>query len=370
VLRLASDNAVCWAFLILVMVLAGLGLIIGGIRLVNSAHRDGLRAAVFTVFLAILGTLAFASALGVTLEGYKVDASIGVPVSAGALVVLLVLIARWVSSPGFEQKMIAFEHQGWFTSTGFKRGQGQRVRRGTIVGILVLAGCGIYTLLVHQTLATGPTNWDLPLPYATRAIITKPGDLDAFGKEKEVGKDLSAGTVWPLAEITELNNVLQRDRVKIANSGNSDFEIGHMVPKADFQKKETELSDKGLLVPLKVTPTPAQFETYPRLTILPHVLFTLPALLFAVSIWFAIRMVNYPVFADFLIATEAEMNKVSWTSRKNLIQDTIVVLVTVLLLTVFLFVVDQLWAVILTQVNVIQQPKAAQTEQQGQEVPW
>ena len=40
------------------------------------------------------------------------------------------------------------------------------------------------------------------------------------------------------------------------------------------------------------------------------------------------------------------------------------------MLTVFLFVVDQLWAVILTQVNVIQQPKAAQTEQQGQEVPW
>ena len=32
---------------------------------------------------------------------------------------------------------------------------------------------------------------------------------------------------------------------------------------------------------------------------------------------------------DFLIATEAEMNKVSWTTRKRLVKDTIVVLVTV-----------------------------------------
>ena len=40
------------------------------------------------------------------------------------------------------------------------------------------------------------------------------------------------------------------------------------------------------------------------------------------------------------IATEAEINKVSWTTRKRLIQDTTVVLVTVFLFTLFLFVVD------------------------------
>src|SRR3712207_7334919 len=41
----------------------------------------------------------------------------------------------------------------------------------------------------------------------------------------------------------------------------------------------------------------------------------LPILLGGLLVWFAWRVVNMPTFADFLIATEAEMNKVSWTSR-------------------------------------------------------
>jgi preprotein translocase SecE subunit len=83
--------------------------------------------------------------------------------------------------------------------------------------------------------------------------------------------------------------------------------------------------------------------TLPSVVVLPDVRFTLPLLLAVASVWLAFRVVNYPVFADFLIQTEAEMNKVSWTSRKRLVQDTIVVLVTVILLTVFLFFVDIVW---------------------------
>ncbi len=57
---------------------------------------------------------------------------------------------------------------------------------------------------------------------------------------------------------------------------------------------------------------------------------------------------NFPPFADFLIATEAELNKVSWTTRPRLIQDTIVVLVTTFLLALFLFLMDQTWRVVLS----------------------
>ena len=42
--------------------------------------------------------------------------------------------------------------------------------------------------------------------------------------------------------------------------------------------------------------------------------------------WLIFRLVQYPPFADFLIATEAEMNKVSWTSRDDLNRATTVVL--------------------------------------------
>ena len=33
--------------------------------------------------------------------------------------------------------------------------------------------------------------------------------------------------------------------------------------------------------------------------------------------WIAFRLVNLPSFADFLIAVEAEMNKVSWPTRSD-----------------------------------------------------
>jgi preprotein translocase SecE subunit len=84
-------------------------------------------------------------------------------------------------------------------------------------------------------------------------------------------------------------------------------------------------------------------------TLLPDIRYTVPLLLGAAGLWLAWRAVNYPGFADFLIATEAELNKVSWTSRKRLIQDTVVVLVTLVMFTVFLLVVDQLWGWLLTR---------------------
>jgi len=101
----------------------------------------------------------------------------------------------------------------------------------------------------------------------------------------------------------------------------------------------------------------------------------LPALMFIALLYFAWRLVNVPVFADFLIATEAEMNKVSWTTRRRLIQDTIVVLVTVLLLTMFLFVVDIMWIWILgdplgIHVGVLQIDPRKQQQQQQEKNQW
>jgi preprotein translocase SecE subunit len=84
------------------------------------------------------------------------------------------------------------------------------------------------------------------------------------------------------------------------------------------------------------------------LPLLYQVHITVLLIIAAVAAWLAWRVVNWPTFADFLIATEAEMNKVSWTTRKRLVQDTIVVLVTVFLFTVFLFAVDILWVYILS----------------------
>jgi preprotein translocase subunit SecE len=68
-----------------------------------------------------------------------------------------------------------------------------------------------------------------------------------------------------------------------------------------------------------------------------------PALIWAVSSWFAFRAVNIPKFADFLVSVESELEKVTWPTRHEVVQATIVVLVAMFSLGVFLFLIDLLW---------------------------
>jgi preprotein translocase subunit SecE len=56
------------------------------------------------------------------------------------------------------------------------------------------------------------------------------------------------------------------------------------------------------------------------------------------------RLLNKPRNADFLIATESEMRKVNWTSRKELIGSTKVVIFFMFLIAVILFVYDYVFA--------------------------
>ncbi|SRR5579883_1149880 len=82
--------------------------------------------------------------------------------------------------------------------------------------------------------------------------------------------------------------------------------------------------------------------------------FGLPLVFAVVAGWIVLRIVHFPPFADFLIATEAEMNKVSWTTKDDLVRATTVVLTTVVLMALFLFVVDRLWTFILHLIGVLQ----------------
>jgi preprotein translocase SecE subunit len=267
--------AVYVALLFLIMLVAGIGLFVIGFRLMASYSRPGLRSGIFFGLLGVLVALEVASALGAVLYANDVGKTLGIALSALLCFAVLAGTLFAFTRAGCEGWLIAIEDQGWFSSASYKRSQGLRMRRATILGILILAGCGIYTLLAHHTLQTGPRNWSVPIPY-TESVIP----------------------------------------------------------------------------------------------ILPHVSITLPLVLGTLSLWLAYRVVNFPVFADFLIATEAEMNKVSWTTRRRLVQDTIVVLVTVALLTLFLFVVDQGWAWMLTRVGVVQLPNTTAQQAAQREPSW
>lgn len=82
--------------------------------------------------------------------------------------------------------------------------------------------------------------------------------------------------------------------------------------------------------------------------------FGIPTIAALVLGWITFRIIHFPPFAEFLIATEAEMNKVSWTSKDDLYRATMVVLTSVLLMAAFLFVVDWLWLFILRNIGVLQ----------------
>jgi preprotein translocase SecE subunit len=96
--------------------------------------------------------------------------------------------------------------------------------------------------------------------------------------------------------------------------------------------------------------------------LLPNAAILGPIIMAVAAFWLSWRAVNFPMFADFLIASEAEMNKVSWTSRKRLIQDTIVVLTTVVLFTFFLLAIDQVWGWVLSRDIIKIVPKARSGE--------
>lgn len=68
-----------------------------------------------------------------------------------------------------------------------------------------------------------------------------------------------------------------------------------------------------------------------------------PLAILTIGFWAAYRIVNYPRFADFLIAVEAEMNKVSWPSRGELVRSSIVVIFVIFSLAIILFGFDLFW---------------------------
>jgi preprotein translocase subunit SecE len=71
--------------------------------------------------------------------------------------------------------------------------------------------------------------------------------------------------------------------------------------------------------------------------------YALPGLLLLVGVWFGYRLVNWPKFADFLIAVEAEMNKVTWPSQDELVRSSVVVIIMLVLFTLVLYSFDIIW---------------------------
>jgi preprotein translocase SecE subunit len=62
--------------------------------------------------------------------------------------------------------------------------------------------------------------------------------------------------------------------------------------------------------------------------------------IFLVYAFFAWKYINKPASVDFLIATDSEMKKVNWTSRKELIGSTKIVILFMFAIAISLFLID------------------------------
>jgi preprotein translocase subunit SecE len=74
--------------------------------------------------------------------------------------------------------------------------------------------------------------------------------------------------------------------------------------------------------------------------------YLLAAAIIGLGIWIGYRLVNWPRFADFLISVEADLNKVSWPSQKELTKASMVVIFTILFMSILLFGYDAFWRIL------------------------
>jgi preprotein translocase SecE subunit len=511
-LNFTRYDTVWWLPLVGIDVALAAGLIVAGKRFLDAHPIKGLRAGIALgvagVFLIALLTVWVGGQLADALfRGPQTILGLDARVFGGAMtaafgIAVLVLTGRYFLSEKGEKTLAALEEQGWFSGAAYKRAQGLRVRRGTILGALVLAFCGIWVL--HQGLMKqgGEAAWQVGVPFTGEVVIgwDNVGDnpvlrdggdfkgqhIEGLAKRQEqrseawrerrqqalatlrqigrlptdvrdrlrdfakqdpevasllaprppgaeeaplspqeekqaadavtVLREPEPGAVLPVDRflLRDLNKWFQDSYVKITDPGSDpydtiepktgkDFKPGAVVPLRDpprpdqvidyregdlllpferqkqlreekhdklVQEKDRRTDPELVVAPKEDQVTPAGTEPvqYRELVLLPHVAYTLPVILAALALWLAWRCVNVPGFADFLIATEAELNKVSWTTRRRLWQDTVVVLVTVFLLAFFLLVADVLWSKVLTGIGVLQPPPPPTEKMQDQ--PW
>jgi preprotein translocase SecE subunit len=268
--QVIGNSLITFSIQLVLRVGVAVALIVFGRKLLGDTAQRGVRGGIFLVLVSAILVFLVWRFVAQTVNGMP-----GVILSILIGAALLFFIVRFFSGKKGEGWMVGLEEQGWFHAAPYKRILGQRVRRLTILGILLLGGSGIYTLADRGTL---PHDWTMSMPF-----------------------DIQPITVLPSAKIA------------------------------------------------------------------------VPLILVALLLWFAYRAVNVPTFAEFLLATEAEMNKVSWTPRKRLFQDTVVVLTTTLAMALFLLLVDLFWGWLLSN-NLIGVLPARSTEKdksnQAQQAKW
>lgn len=277
--RLFFDQSsfVSMTLLGLVMLSSAVGLIIAGGRVLTPRTLPGVRAGIFVCLLGFVTILLLTRWVSLWVEYAVYDARVITPM-VGTIITAVVGLAllfggiRLLLKPRTESFLVRVEHQGWFSAKSFKPLQGLRVRRGTIFGILIIAGAGIYTLLTHGTLQRGPRDWQINVPFTEQITVENPGDATPLLKEKYPDwNETDPLTVdrMTLGEINAKRDPATYVKVTVADPlVEESWHAGDIVPRADYDAVVKKAQDDTTL---KAVPTqPATGTTSAAtLTLLP-----------------------------------------------------------------------------------------------------
>ncbi|MFT4557429.1 MAG: preprotein translocase SecE subunit [Planctomycetaceae bacterium] len=80
----------------------------------------------------------------------------------------------------------------------------------------------------------------------------------------------------------------------------------------------------------------------------------IPVAVAILGCWVAFRVIHHEKFAEFLIATETEVEKVHWPDRQHVQRASVVVIVTMLAMGGMLFLFDFIWRTVFTYIGFLQ----------------
>jgi len=328
------------------------------------------RARYFTgaVVLGLFAAMAMAAAGGLDTPG---STDFRFPMLAGlvALPFLAVGVAvyKFLADPPFMQEL---DRQGWFGTGAYKPQQGHRMRRATLAGLWLFIGSGVYTAWQAGVLA--PAN--LTMPFTGYYAVSDPHDAEFITVESAGIAPMTKGDHVSRLEYSRIVGLMSSgssgqlvkirgDRQEIPVDGKPMvFEPGRLASHETVRKINRLISNPdekayfGIYREIQfkdAVPPAVRPDGRGQVMLLPSR--GTQALVFtALLVWLAVRLVQVPAFADFLISTDAEMNKVSWASRTKLWQDTVVVIVGMLLMAALMMGLDQMWRGVLTATSVLQ----------------
>jgi preprotein translocase SecE subunit len=287
-----------------------------------------------------------------------------------ATVLTRILVSRFLTRKG----VAGLEEQGWTSLSSYKRVQGQRVRRLTMITLIITAVTGAMTLIN----AGYGARWFAELPFTGKVEITDPQNGRYSNPPLKSGDTFSREDFQRLQADLKNKVLVGGEAVTAAIDGGpeSTYRPGDLIPREVATKVKNALRDgrrdgdnQDLTTTDAVLPETRKIDQL-GLMLLPGGQLKVVALSL-LGFYLVWRLVNVPAFADFLIATDSEMSKVSWPPFKKLWRDTLVVVAGMFLMGGMIMAIDWVWRGVLTSISVLQFPATPDDKNRSEDLkPW